>query len=64
MKKKKKRGSGGGFVQNVWYDLITWEGILAKTPTGGLTRGEKKKIKSKNGKKNLLEDLPGGKKEN
>ena len=35
--------------------------VLAKYPTGGLTRREKKKNKSKNGKKNLLEDLPGGK---
>ena len=31
--KGKKRG-GGGFVQNLWYDLITWEVILAKYPTG------------------------------
>ena len=35
-------------------------GILAKKPTGGLTRGEKKKINRKIGKKNILEDLPGG----
>ena len=34
-------------------------GILAKKPTGGLTRGEKKKIKSKNGQKNILDDLQG-----
>ena len=33
--------------------------ILAKKPTGGLTRGEKKKIKSKNGQKNILDDLQG-----
>ena len=30
---------------------------MAKKPTGGLTRGEKKKIKSKNGQKNILDDL-------
>ena len=33
--------------------------ILAKKPTGGLTRGEKKKIKSLKWQKNLLHDLPG-----
>ena len=32
---------------------------MAKKPTGGLTRGEKKKIKSKNGQKSILDDLPG-----
>ena len=32
---------------------------MAKKPTGGLTRGKKKKINSKNGKKNILDDLPG-----
>ena len=32
---------------------------MAKKPTGRLTRGEKKKIKSKNGQKNILDVLPG-----
>ena len=37
---------------------------MAKKPTGGLKKDEKKKNKSKNGKKKLLEDLPGGEEEN
>ena len=32
---------------------------MAKKPTGGLTRGEKKKINRKIGKKNILDDLLG-----
>ena len=49
MKKRKKEG--GGFVQNMWYDLITWEVILAKYPTGGLTRGKRRKLGVKMAKK-------------
>ena len=37
-------------------------GILAKYPTGGLTRGEKKQIKSKIGKKTYWRTFKGGKK--
>ena len=41
----------------LFFNGGTEEGILAKYPTGGLTRGEKKQIKSNIGKKNLLEDF-------
>ena len=37
--------------------------VLAKYPTGGLIKGEKKQIKRKNGKKTYWRTYKGGKKE-